>query len=251
MSYIWWKLHCVLKNAFYFISFNWWNLFHRWNHTFSSVKKKSAANWKSFFRSSIRAVQFASVSSCARRLLQHLSCRSLRMIGTTPDLGMPVFGDISQLLYPRPLTWQKDFCCFICVNYGPYTLLCKCSAVAETGDRLAARDMGRKLGGCAPFGGRKLRPHLTQRALGRGVPPYQVASSSIQPFGHNRHGPKNGAVLLFRGAGPLLIQCHIQCRLDRGLPLYQEASWSIQPFGITDMGRKWAPFFGQGKLWPI
>jgi len=28
----------------------------------------------------------------------------------------------------------------------------KCSAVAEMGDRLAAIDMGRKLGGCAPLG---------------------------------------------------------------------------------------------------
>jgi len=28
----------------------------------------------------------------------------------------------------------------------------------------------------------------------RGLPPYQVASCSIQPFGHNRHGPQLGAV---------------------------------------------------------
>jgi len=38
----------------------------------------------------------------------------------------------------------------------------------------------------------ELRPHLTQRRLGRRLPPYQVTSSSIQPFGHNRHGPKIG-----------------------------------------------------------
>ena len=32
---------------------------------------------------------------------------------------------------------------------------------------------------------RELGPHLTQCRLGRGLPPYQVASWSTQPFGHN------------------------------------------------------------------
>jgi len=62
------------------------------------------------------------------------------------------------------------------------------------GDRLAIVDMGRKEGGCgaAPFfwGGGELGPHLTQCGLGRSPPQYQVAS--VQPFGHNRHGPKIG-----------------------------------------------------------
>ena len=39
--------------------------------------------------------------------------------------------------------------------------------------------------GCASFLGGELGPHLTQCGLGRGLPPYQVASWSIQPFGHN------------------------------------------------------------------
>jgi len=34
--------------------------------------------------------------------------------------------------------------------------------------------------------------HLTQCGQDRGLPPYQVASWSIQPFGHNRHRPKIG-----------------------------------------------------------
>ena len=33
---------------------------------------------------------------------------------------------------------------------------------------------------------------LIQCGLGRGLLPYEVASSSIQPFDHNRHGPKIG-----------------------------------------------------------
>jgi len=59
------------------------------------------------------------------------------------------------------------------------------SAVAEIGDRLATTD-GLKSGGCAvphSVGEGKLGPHLTQSFLGRGIPPYQVESWSIQPFG--------------------------------------------------------------------
>jgi len=52
--------------------------------------------------------------------------------------------------------------------------------------------MGWKLEGCTPFRRRELRPHLTECRLGRGLPPYKVASLPIQPFGHNRHGPKIG-----------------------------------------------------------
>jgi len=41
---------------------------------------------------------------------------------------------------------------------------------------------------------RELGHRLIQRGLGRGLLPYQVASSSIQLLGHNRHGPKMGGV---------------------------------------------------------
>ena len=44
--------------------------------------------------------------------------------------------------------------------------------------------MGRKLGGLCPLFG-ELGPHLTQCRLGRGLPPCQVSSWSVQPFGHN------------------------------------------------------------------
>jgi len=52
-----------------------------------------------------------------------------------------------------------------------------------------------------PFQG-QLGSHLTQCGLRRGLPQYQVASWSIQPLGHNRHGPKSGggAVPLFSGS---------------------------------------------------
>jgi len=72
------------------------------------------------------------------------------------------------------------------------------------GDRLATIDMGRKIGVCVPifFGGGEAGPHLTQNGLDRGLPSYQVAPGSIQPFVRNRHmGRKLGAVpLLGTGA---------------------------------------------------
>jgi len=47
--------------------------------------------------------------------------------------------------------------------------------------RLVTTDMNR----CAPFGEGDLGPHLTQCGRGRGLPPCQVSSWSIKPFGHN------------------------------------------------------------------
>jgi len=63
--------------------------------------------------------------------------------------------------------------------------LYKSSAVAEMGDCTRekwAEKWGRLL---CPFTLGKLGPHLTQCRLGRGLPPYQVASWFIQQFNHN------------------------------------------------------------------
>jgi len=76
----------------------------------------------------------------------------------------------------------------------------KSSAVAEMGDRGHNRHGPKKRGRCcAPFAG-ELGPRLTQCGLGRGLLPCQVASSSIQRFGHNAHEPKTGGCAPFRGA---------------------------------------------------
>jgi len=70
------------------------------------------------------------------------------------------------------------------------------------GNRMATIDIGRKLGGCVPFGRGELGSNVTQCGLGRGLASYQVASWSIQLFGHNRHGPKFGGLCpLECGAG--------------------------------------------------
>jgi len=87
--------------------------------------------------------------------------------------------------------------------------------------------------------------HPTQCGLGWGLLLYQVASSSMQPFGHSRHGPKTGGCAPFRGElGPYLTQRS----LGRGLPLYK---WHLDPSSrltTVDMGRKLGeglcPFWG-------
>ena len=52
----------------------------------------------------------------------------------------------------------------------------KSSAIAEMGDRLTTINIGRKVGAAVPLSMGELGPHLTQCRLGRGLPPYQVAS---------------------------------------------------------------------------
>ena len=79
------------------------------------------------------------------------------------------------------------------------SIIDKSSAVAEMGDCGHNRH-GPKRGGAAVHLSRgELGPRLTQCGLGRGLLPYQVSSSSIQPFGHNRHGTKTGGCAPFRG----------------------------------------------------
>jgi len=98
----------------------------------------------------------------------------------------------------------------------------------EMGDRFVTIGIGRKLMRLCPFSlGRALGPHVTQCGLGRGVPLYQVASWSIQPFGYDRDLQKNAPSFLEGEMGLHLPQCG----LGRDLPPYQVASWSIQPFG--------------------
>jgi len=65
---------------------------------------------------------------------------------------------------------------------------------------VATIDMGRKKGAglLCPFR-RELGPSLIQCCLRRGLLPYQVVPSSIQPFDHNRHEQKTGGCARFRG----------------------------------------------------
>jgi len=78
----------------------------------------------------------------------------------------------------------------------------KSSAVAEMVDCGDNRDRPKR-GGFRPLLGEgELGPNLTQCRLRWGLSPYQVASWSIQPFGHNRYGRKiGGALPPFGGRG--------------------------------------------------
>ena len=78
-----------------------------------------------------------------------------------------------------------------------------CSAVAEMGDHLVIIDTGRKVGAAvSPFWGRGAGSHLTQCGLGRGLPSFQVASGSIEVFGHKTRAEYWEVVPLWeKGAG--------------------------------------------------
>jgi len=67
--------------------------------------------------------------------------------------------------------------------------------------------MGQKEGAAVPLS-RELEPRLVQYGMGRGLLPYQAASSSIQSFGHNGHGPKIewGGCELFSGGSWVHIE---------------------------------------------
>ena len=78
----------------------------------------------------------------------------------------------------------------------------KSSAVAEMGDRGHNRHGPKRwgLGAAVPLWRRAGTPSNTMRP-GRGLLPYKVASSSIQPFGHSRHELKTEGCAPFRGGG--------------------------------------------------
>jgi len=121
---------------------------------------------------------------------------------------------------------------------------------------MATIDIGRKEGGgrVVPLSGGAGSLSNTICGLGRGLLPYQVASSSIQPVGHNRHVPKIGGCALFCGGGawsPSSIMwpawteahLHVKCRLDLSSRL-----------STIDMCRKLGgglcPHFWGGELGP-
>ena len=90
--------------------------------------------------------------------------------------------------------------------------------------------------GLCPFGG-GVCPHLRQCGQGRGLPPYQVASSSIQPFGHNRHRPKIGGLPFpFLGGGSLVPHVTSVTWSEA----YPRSKWHLDPCSrlATIHGRK-------------
>jgi len=102
---------------------------------------------------------------------------------------------------------------------------------------MATIDMGQKEEGCgAPFMG-ELGPCLTQCGLGQRLLPYEVASSSIQLFGDNRHGPKIGWGLYpFSWRSCLPIEHKVTWA-----EAYLHTKWHLSPssrLATTEIGRK-------------
>jgi len=91
--------------------------------------------------------------------------------------------------------------------------------------RLATIEIRRELGrGLCPLWGGDGH-HLTQSCLGWGLPPYQLASWSIQPFGRNRYGPKIGGAVPLRGRGSLDPVLHDVARAEA----YLHAKFHLDP----------------------
>jgi len=141
-----------------------------------------------------------------------------------------------------------------------YCIMCKhnkSSAVTEMGDRLATIDMGRKVGGMlCPFPWGEVVPHLTQCGLHRGLPPYHVASLSIQPFSHNRHGLKIGGASFFLGGGswapskwPGVRPTSLPSAILIHPAIWPQSTWVKNWVGVCAplFGRSWSP---SNTMWP-
>jgi len=120
-----------------------------------------------------------------------------------------------------------------------------CSAVATI-------DMGRKEGAAVPLS-RELGPRLVQCGLGRSLLPYQAASSSIQPFGHNGHGPKIGCgeCALFLGVAG--STSNTMSRRPRHTFVPSDSLMHPGRLATIQMGRKFGalpPVLGRGAVSP-
>jgi len=125
--------------------------------------------------------------------------------------------------------------CILCAVKGIWAVN-KCSAVARMGDRLATIDMGRKLGAVPLFGEGELGSHLAQCGLGRGLPPCQVASWSMQPFNNNNNNNNQRQCLWCyphdRGHCESSPGSFDECRLSaRWLPTLRpsQPTWAVSP----------------------
>ena len=123
----------------------------------------------------------------------------------------------------------------------------KSSVVAEISDRGHNRHRPKRGGWLlCPFRGEDGSPSNTMW-LGRGLLPYQVASSSIQPFGHNRHGLKIGwgAVPFFYGRSWVPIEHKVAWA-----EAYLHIKWHLSPsshLATMDTGQK----LGGGSCAPL
>ena len=131
----------------------------------------------------------------------------------------------------------------------------KSSAVAEMGDRGHNRHGPKRVGAAVPLS-RELGPGLVQCGLGRGLLPYQAASSSIQPLARIDMGQNwvewvclflgvagstfsaTEVLTFWRFTNRIIIIIITQCRVGRGL---LRTKWHLDPcsrLATIDVGRK-------------
>jgi len=92
-----------------------------------------------------------------------------------------------------------------------------------------------KIGGYTPFGRGAGSPSNTM-STGPGLPPHQVVSWSIQPFGHNRHGPKSGGCCAPFWGSWVPISYNVA-----SAKAYLRTKWHLDPpsrLATTDIDRK-------------
>jgi len=98
----------------------------------------------------------------------------------------------------------------------------------DPSSHLATTDMA-EIGDAVPLFRGELGPYLAQCALGQGLPPYQVETWSIQPFGH-KVWAKNWGLCLWGGRTGSPSNA-IWPGQGWGLPSCHVSSWSIRPCG--------------------
>jgi len=116
-----------------------------------------------------------------------------------------------------------------------------CGQPSDRGRLRNRTDMGRKVG--------ELGPLVTQCRLSPGLPPYQVTSWSIRPFGHNRRWPIWGCAHFFGGGAGAGCPSNALWP-GGGLSPHQVASWSIQPFGHNTRTSQTEQDRQTDKRWP-
>ena len=87
---------------------------------------------------------------------------------------------------------------------------------------MATIDMDRKGGGAVPVSRRAGTLSNTRSTF---------VSSTIQPFGHNKHRPKTGCGGCALCSGASWVPIEHKVAMERGLTPYQVPSYSIQSFG--------------------
>jgi len=94
-------------------------------------------------------------------------------------------------------------------------------------------------------------PRVTQCGLVRGLPSYQVPSWSIQPFGHNTHGPKIGGYAPFLGGNCTVWSGPRPTSIPSGILIHPSSHLATTDIGQKFRGKQRLCPFGEGSCVPV